>query len=163
MANKVAWVAGAGQGFTWGTLINSADMASMTTGQSVLSSVSDITNQTALDIYMDVSVRLVIASNTIAAGANIALFLYALLDDGTTYGDGQFTAGTPASLTPAMAPAGLVPIPAVASTTNMVGYVQGIIIPPGSFRMAMQNNSGFSLTSGTQTIKYRTYNLNLNA
>jgi len=38
-----------------------------------------------------------------------------------------------------------------------------VIIPPGSFRLAIQNNSGFTLTSGTQTVKYRTYNINLNS
>jgi len=162
MANRTAWTAGNGVGFTWTTLINSADMASMTNGQSVLSSVADIANQTNLDIYMDISHLLAIASSTIAAGANFAYWLYALNQDGTHYGDNQLTAGTPASLTPAFSPVATIAIPAVASTTNMYGYAQGIIIPPGSFRMAIQNNSGFALTAGTQTVKYRTYNVNLN-
>jgi hypothetical protein len=162
MANRTAWTAGNGQGYTWGTLINSADMASMTNGQSTLSSVADITNQTAQDMWMDISYALVISSSTIAAGANFSFWLYALNQDGTHYGDNQLTAGTPASITPAFAPAASVGIPAVASTTNMYGYAQGILIPPGSFRFAMQNNCGFALTAGTQTVKYRTYNLNLN-
>jgi hypothetical protein len=50
-------------------------------------------------------------------------------------------------------------IPAVATTTNMYGFAQQILIPPGSFRVAIQNNSGFALTAGTQTVKYKTYNL----
>lgn len=53
-------------------------------------------------------------------------------------------------------------IPPVASTTNMYGQANGIIIPPGAFRIVCQNNSGFNLTSGTQAVKYRTYNQNLN-
>jgi hypothetical protein len=54
---------------------------------------------------------------------------------------------------------------AAASQTALIGNNFGnpIIIPPGSFRLAMQNNSGFSLTAGTQTVKYRTYNQNLNS
>jgi len=162
MANRTAWVAGNGQGLTWGTLINSADMASMTNGQTVVSSVADIANGTNLDLWMDISYKLVISSNTIAAGANFSFWIYALDQDGSTYGDGQFTNGTAASLTPAFPPCAVAGIPAVASTTNMSGFCQQIIIPPGSFRVAIQNNSGFALTSGTQTVKYRTYNLNLN-
>ena len=162
MASRTAWTAGNGAGLTWATLINSADMASMTNAQTVVSSVADIANGTNLDQFMDISWKLVIASSTIAAGANFPFWIYALDQDGSTYGDGQFTNGTAASLTPSFPPSASGSIPAVASTTNMSGFLQGIIIPPGSFRVAIQNNSGFSLTSGTQTVKYRTYNLNLN-
>jgi len=163
MSSRTAWVSGNGQGLTWGTLINSADMASMTNAQTVVSSVADITNGTNLDQFMDISYLLTIASSTIAAGANFAFWLYVLNQDGTHYGDNQFTNGTAASLTPAFPPCASVGIPAVATTTIMYGFAQGIIIPPGSFRVAIQNNSGFALTSGTQTVKYRTYNINVNS
>jgi hypothetical protein len=138
-------------------------MASMATGNTVLSSVSDITNGTNLDMFMDISYLLTISSNTVAAGANFAFWIYALNEDGTHYGDNQFIAGTAAALTPAFAPCAVGTIPAVASTTTMYGFCQQIIIPPGSFRVAIQNNSGFTLTSGTQTVKYKTYNINLNS
>jgi len=163
MTGRTAWTAGNGQGLAWGTLINSVDLASMANAKTVLSSVADIANGTNLDMWMDVSVRCAIASNTIAAGANLALWLYALLDDGSTYGDGQFTAGTPATLTPTFSPVAVFPLVAAASQTTLVGFAQGILLPPGSFRAALQNNSGFSFTSGTQTVKYRTYNINLNS
>ncbi len=162
MANKTAWVAGNGAGLTYATAINSADMASMSTAQSVLSSVADIANGTNLDQFADISFSLVISSSTIVAGANIAFWIFTLNQDGTSYGDGQFTAGTAASKTPTFPPVGVFPLVAAASQTTLVGTVTGIILPPGSFRFAMQNNSGFSLTAGTQTIKYRTYNINLN-
>lgn len=135
----------------------------MTNGQTVVSSVADIANGTNLDMFMDISYLLVIASSTIAAGANFAFWIYNLNEDASHYGDGQFTNGTAASLTPSFPPAAVVGIPAVASTTNMYGTATGIVIPPGSFRVAIQNNSGFALTSGTQTVKYRTYNINLNS
>lgn len=164
MTSRTAWTAGNGVGLTWSTLINSADMASMTNGQSVLSSVADIANGTNLDMFMDISASLVISSSTIVAGANLSFWLYALNQDGTTYGDGQLTAGTAASKTPAnqqnlIGSMGLV---AAATQTALIGLIQQVIIPPGSFRVAIQNNSGFTLTSGTQTVKYRTYNINLN-
>jgi hypothetical protein len=162
MAFRTAWTSGNGQGYTWGTLINSADMQSMGNGFTVLSSVPDITNQTSQDMFMDISHLLAIASNTIAAAANFAYFLYALNQDGTHYGDNQLTAGTAAGLTPILSPCAVIPIPAVASTTNMYGIATQIIIPPGTFRVAIQNNCGFTLTAGTQTVKYRTYNIQLN-
>lgn len=163
MANRTAWIAGNGAGLSWATAINSADMVSLPTASSVVSSVADITNGTALDQFMDLSVRCAIASSTIVAGANLALWLYYLLDDGATYGDGQFTAGTQAAKTPTFAPCAVIPLVAAATQTTLVGAAAGIIIAPGSFRLAIQNNSGFALTSGTQTVRYRTYNQNLNS
>lgn len=162
MTSRTAWTAGNGVGLTWTTLINSADLASMATGKTVLSSVADVANGTNLDMWMDVSVECAIASSTIVAGANLALWIYALLDNGSTYGDGQLTSGTPASVTPTFPPVATFPLVAAASQTTLVGFAQQIMIPPGSFRCALQNNSGFSFTAGTQTVKYRTYNINLN-
>jgi hypothetical protein len=168
MASRTAWTAGNGVGYTWTTAINSGDMntlgvTGMPTGDTVLSSVADITNQTAQDMFMDISVRLIITSNTIAAGANLALWTYYLLDDGATYGDGQFaTPGTFAAKTPTFAPCAVIPLVAAAAQTLLVGIATQITIVPGSFRLAIQNNSGFTLTTGTQVVKYRSYNLFLN-
>ena len=164
MTSRTAWVAGNGQGLTWGTLINSVDMTTgpLATANTVLSSVADIANGTNLDQFMDISASLVIASSTIVAGANLSFWLYALNQDGSTYGDGQFTAGTGAAKTPTFPPCAIMPLVAAAAQTALIGFSAGIIIPPGSFRVAIQNNSGFTLTSGTQTVKYRTYNQNLN-
>lgn len=162
MTARTAWTTGNGAGLTWATAINSADMVSMANANTVLSTVADIANGTNLDMFMDVSVALAISSSTIAAGANLAIFLYPLNQDGTTYGDGQLTAGTPAAKTPAMPPVAVIPLVAAASQTSLIGTATQIAIPPGSFRLAIRNNSGFTLTSGTQTVKYRTYNINLN-
>lgn len=166
MVGRTAWTPGNGVGLTWTTAINSSDMTSMAGtiagSNTVLSSVSDIANGTALDQFMDISASLVISSNTIVAGANLAFYIYALNQDGSTYGDGQFTAGTPATKTPSFPPCAVIPLFAAVTQTALLGFAQGIIIPPGSFRLAIQNNSGFALTAGAQTVKYRTYNINLN-
>lgn len=162
MTSRTSWTAGNGQGLSWGTLVNSSDLTSMANGDTVLSSVTAIANGTNLDQFMDISFKLAISSSTIAAGANIAFWLYVENEDGSHYGDGQFTAGTAAALTPAFPPCAICAIPAVASTTTLYGYAQGIIIPPQTFKVAIQNNCGFALTSGTQTVDYCTYNINLN-
>lgn len=162
MTSRTAWTAGNGVGLTWTTGINSADMASMANGSSVVSSVADIANGTNLDMFMDISASLLIASSTIVIGANLAFFLFLLNQDGTTYGDGQFTNGTAAAKTPTFPPCVTMNLVAAAAQTALIGNAQQIIIPPGSFRLGIQNNSGFTLTAGTQTVKYRTYNLNLN-
>jgi hypothetical protein len=164
MANRTAWTGGnLNSGLGWTALFNSGDLNGMTNGQTVVSSVADITNGTGLDQFMDISWLLIIASSTIAAGSGFSFYLYYLNQDGSHYGDGQAgTPGTPASITPSFPPCAAGGIPAVASTTNMWGTVTGIIIAPGSFRVAIQNNCGFTL-SGTQTVKFRSYNQNLNA
>ena len=162
MTARTAWTAGNGVGLTWTTVINSADMASMTNGQSVLSSVSDIANGTNLDQFMDVSLEWTISSSTIAAGANATFWIFELDEGGSVYGDNSLTAGNAASVTPGLFPAFVMPFRAASSQTSLYGYASAIIIPPGSFRLAVQNNSGFSLSSGTQTVKYRTYNIQLN-
>lgn len=170
MASRTAWTAGNGAGLSTGgtTLINGSDLASLANGSSVRSTVADIANQTNLDIFLDVMVRCQIASNTIVAGANLALFIYYLLDDGTTYGDGQLpTAGTAAAITPVVGyscgpfPINLVP---AAAQTLLVGYYPGISISPRPFRLALQNNSGFTLTAtaGNHHVQGITYNTNLN-
>lgn len=167
-ANRTAWTAGNGVGYTWSTAIASGDMntlgvTGMPTGNTVLSSIADIANQTNQDMFMDISTRLIIASSTIVAGANLALWTYYLLDNGTTYGDGQFpTPGTFAAKTPTFAPYATIPLVAAAAQTLLVGAATQISISPGSFRNAIQNNSGFTLTTGSQIVMYRTYNINLN-
>jgi hypothetical protein len=165
MANNTAWIGGRlGPGLGFATLINSSDLVSLPNGSGVLSSVGDITNGTSLDQYMDISIRLAIASTTLTAGAGVALYLYPLLDDGTTYGDGLYaTPGTQTVGTPALPP---VPVNfRVATLTSLVYFVQGLVLPPGSFRFALVNNllPSTALSAGTQTVKYRTYNQNLNA
>lgn len=164
MTLRTSWTAGLGVGYTWTTAINGSDLASLASGSSVLSTVADITNQTAQDIYADLSVRMTVASHAYLAGANLALYLFALLDDGATYGDGSLVAGTQAAVVPPFSYVGVIPIRA-ATITLLAGYVQGIIIPPGSFRFALNNGSGAALsaTAANNVVKYRTYNLNLNA
>lgn len=161
MTAVTGWQGGrlSGFGATYATIINSSDISSLASGSACLSSVADIDNTTALDMFMDISFALAIASSTIAAGANFAFYIYDKNQDGTHYGDGQLaTPGTPAAITPAVLIAGQHSVPAVASTTAMYGTIKGIQLPIGIFRVAILNQCGFTL-SGTQTVKARTWNL----
>jgi hypothetical protein len=161
MASRTAWAAGNGAGLTWTAAFNAADLDSMASGDAVLSSVADIANGTNLDLYADVAIQLTIASSTIAAGAYLALYL-ALLNQDSSYADGGYTAGTPAARVPAWTPIGTVPLYAASSVTALKGSVQGIVLPPGSCRFLLLNESGFTLASSGNAVYYRTYNLNLN-
>lgn len=165
-AGRTAWTAGNGVGFTWTTAFNSTDFtgAQPTTGQTVLSTVT-ITNQTALDQFMDYSVVQSIASSTIAVGATIAVYLVPLAADGSTYTPAM-TAGTASSNALPTVPVCIIPLYAAGTQTTLTGTCSAngglIAIPPGTFKLAEQNNSGFTYTATTQIHDYRTANINLN-
>lgn len=167
MANRTSWVAGNSPGFTWTALFSSSattdinNASGIATGSCVMSTIT-ISNQTNLDMFMDISARFGIASSTIAAGANFAFYLYALLDDGSTYGSGELTAGTVATTQPPIPLMATIPLRAAAAQTTLTGYVQGIIIPPGTFKAVFQNNCGFTTSTTGNVCMYRTYNINLN-
>ncbi len=162
-AGRSAWVSGNGAGApAWTIAFNSTDFTTSqpTTGQSILSTIT-ITNGTALDQFMDLSVVQTIASSTIAAGANIALYLIPLAADGSTYTP-ALTAGTVSSNVLPGAPICVLPLYVAASQTVLTGTCTGIVLPPGTFKLAEANNSGFTYTNTTQVHDYRTYNINLN-
>lgn len=164
MSNRTAWTAGNGQGLSWGTAINGSDLASLASGSTVLSSVADIANGTYLDQFADISVELTISSATPSAGAVLELYLAALLGDGSTYGSGEMSSGGVITRAPALMPVGTIPLQSSVATTLLAGFIQGIVLPPGSFRFALYNGSGITLssTAGNNAVKYRTYNQNLN-
>ena len=161
-ANRTSWTAGTGQGLTYGIAFNATDFTTSqpTNGQSILSTVT-ITNGTALDQYADFSVVQTIASSTVVAGANISIWLVPLASDGSTYTP-ALTAGTVAGNTIPSAPVCVIPLYAAATQTVLTGTCTGIVLPPGTFKFAEQNNSGFTYTATTQIHDYRTYNQNLN-
>lgn len=152
------WIAGSGVGFTWTAAFAAADLtvASFITGDSLLSNAADITNQTALDIFCDFSIAL--GSITTAAPNYIGVYLFPLNQDGTTYGDGAFTAGTISTNVPSATyfKGSIILRPAVAAVQQ--GTITGIIMPPGSFRFLIQNQSGATLATSGNAYKYRTYN-----
>ena len=126
MTGRSAWTAGNGVGLTWSTALNATDITTSlpTNGQTVLSTVADIANGTNLDQFMDIGFSLTIASSTIATGANIAFWIYGLNQDGTHYGDNQFTAGTVATKTPTFSPCSI-----TSSSVSSRGYFRSSPVP----------------------------------
>jgi hypothetical protein len=149
------WIGGSGVGFTWTSCFGASDLNSLANGSSVLASSSAITNQTALDIFCDISVSL--GSVTTVAPNYLGVYIYPLNQDGSTYGDNQFTAGSGASATPGSSYyKGSIVIPV--GTQALYGALTGIIMPPGTFLFLIRNQAGVTLASSGNTVKYRTYN-----
>ena len=146
------WIAGSGQGLTWGSAFGSEINAAIAAGNAIISSVV-VTNGTALDLFADLS-WFAGASVTTAAPNFLAFYLYPL-NNNSVYGDGRFGASA-AGPPPSNYYCGAFSFAAAASTT-INGTVTGIILPPGSFKFLVYNQSGIALAT-TNTCQYRTYN-----
>ena len=148
------WIGGSGQGLTWGTAFNTADMNALPSGNAILSGVAGITNGSSLDVFADISF-LAGATVTTAAPNFLGFYLYPLNQDGSTYGDGRFgsaAAGPP----PGNYFIGSIGF-AVGAGTTIAGTLTGIILPPGTFKFLLWNQAGVALAA-TNTCQYRTYN-----
>jgi len=150
------WIAGSGQGLTWGNAFGAEiNAASFNNGNAVLSSVS-ITNGTALDMFADLSF-LAGSTVTTVAPAFLGFYLYPLGQDGSTYGDGNLPTSQAAYTPPQTYLIGNMGFRAAASTT-IAGVLLRIIIPPGTFSFGLFNQAGVAIPSSGNVCKYRTYN-----
>lgn len=152
------WTAGAGVGYTWTACTGAADLTSLTSAYSVLASSTAIANQTAQDVFCDVSVS--IPSITTTGTPYLGIYFFPLNQDGSTYGDGQFTAGTGAAAIPG-ANYWKASIYFPVGTQVCVGSATGIVIPPGTGLFLFQNKLGVATSASAGTAKYRTYCLGL--
>lgn len=164
MSNIARWTGGNLESSVWGgALFGSSDLNGLANGDSILSSLSDWDNTGTPDTWLDANIELTIASNTIAAGAYIGLYIAYLIEDGSHYGDNQFTTATGASAAvPSWQPFGIIQVPALSSTTAIRGASSGIILRK-KFRMLLTNNCGFALaSSGAGNVYFDTSDINLN-
>jgi hypothetical protein len=146
------WIAGSGQGLTWGDAFSTATLNSIASGNAILSDIS-ITNGTALDMFADVSIAL--ASAAFVAPNYIAIYLYPLNKDASTYGDGKF--GSSAAGPPGGSYQYKI-ISIVAATQAQEGSCSGFVLPPGTFKFVLYNQGGVAFASSGNTCQYRTYN-----
>jgi hypothetical protein len=155
-----AWVAGNGQGLTYGTSgFTLTDFNSLASGSVVVAS-SAITQTTALDLYADVSFVLTVGGTTTAT-SYMTLYILPLNQDGTTYGDGVANGST---LPVATYQASTVGVKSgVTSGNTITGTFRGVVLPPGNWKFAVSNNLGVALNAtAAAAMSYRTYNENLN-
>ena len=118
----------------WQTAFNAADLNSLANGSAILSSVADIANHGAGDLYADLSFQL---GSIVAASPNyLGVFVFPLNSDGSTYGDNQLVAGTQAGKVPSAAYWGgnlMFPL----GTATVKGTVTRILLPFRSLRFAL--------------------------
>lgn len=145
------WIAGSGQGLTWGSL-DTTGLNSIANGNAILSA-TQVDNSSALDIFADVEV--VLASLAVIAPNYVGVYFYPLNSDASTYGDGRF--GT-AAAGPPPSTYSVGTIVMVAATQAQQGVLRGIILPPGKGKFVLYNQTGVSFASSGNTLKYRTYN-----
>lgn len=149
------WVNGATAG-TW-TPACSTEVDSLPTLDAVLCA-DIVSNNSNLDLVMDVSV--VLGSVTTGAGSPyVGIYIYPLNQDGSTYGDGQFgsqVAGPPSASYLACN------IPAPASTGAPIVGSCMTAIPPINFKIVLYNGLLVNMASSGNTIKYQTFNRQVN-
>src|SRR5215469_7911231 len=135
------WVGGSLQGLTWGNAFSTATLNSIASGNAILSDLS-LANGSTLDIFADLSIQL--ASAAFVAPNFIGVYLYPLNQDGSTYGDGRFSASAagPPFSTYYVGQIGL-----VVATQAQNGTLRGIVIPPGTFKFVLYNQGGVALAA----------------
>lgn len=135
------------------------ELNSIVTGNAILGTTA-ISNASNLDQEIEFSWTSG-GSITPTGSPFVAVFIYPLNGDGSTYGDGRFgssAAGPP----PANYYAGFCGLPAAAGTqTGTFGrpFVGSkILLPRGTFKPVFYNVTGVTLTSSGNILYYRTSN-----
>jgi hypothetical protein len=163
MANNTGWIAGRGQGLTFGGIsFTAGDLNSLASGGGALGTTVVANGSTTLDQYADFSFVVTVGGTTVA-GSYITLFLLPLNQDGTTYGDGY--ASSSSTQAAAGYAIGSINVKVGVTTGNTVtGQINFVNLPPGSFKIAFGNNLQIALSStAALTLAYRSYNVSLNS
>jgi hypothetical protein len=137
------------------------DLNSLASGGFALST-SVVSNSTNLDQYCQVSFIVTVGGTTVA-GSYFTIYALPLNQDGSTYGDGQASSTTvqPAG---AYAQKSVGVKVGVTSGNTVTGTFEPFLIPPGDFKLGFANNLTVALSAtAALTLKYRTFNINLNA
>lgn len=113
-----------------------------------------IANQTNLDMYVDVEV--VLGSLSPTAGAYVAVYI-ALAADGTNY-PAPSAADMRLSSTQLLC---VIPTGVAASTAQRVA-ARNVLLPPGTFKLYMDNQTGATLAASGNTLKVVPYDVYLN-
>lgn len=126
----------------------STELNSLADGQRALAS-SAIDNAASLDQYADFELA-VPFDDAPNEGGSLLLWLVPALD-GTNYADGDGSATPQAHLL-----AGHFQLRAEAGLQRL--HLRGVALPPFKFKTLIQNHAGLSLPASGTTLRYRTYN-----
>jgi len=148
MANIGKWNTPSGPTTVLSTELNSLGSGSMTAASAA------VANQTNLDMYADIEVNL--ASFSPASGAYVAIYIAEAVD-ASNY---PTQSAADMRLTSTQLLANL-PLGTTASTAQRV-VARNVLLPPGSFKLYLDNQSGAALAASGSTVKLLTYNMNLN-
>lgn len=115
---------------------------------------SAIANQTNLDVYADI--ELVLASLSPAAPNYATLYILEAID-GSNYPSATAAVlrNQPSQILCTFA------LDTTAATAQRV-VVRNVLLPPGSFKVVLDNQAGVALGGTGNTVKMITYNVNLN-
>jgi hypothetical protein len=137
----------------WGTVGSwtavTITLNSVTTDTSAIGTTV-IANGTNLELYMDVSLRL--GSINPTGAPYVELHRQALLDDGTTYEDVALSGATMIAAAP-------VTTGSSAKNVSFMPPRYPLLIPPGSFRLAVVNRTGQTFAGSGNSLNYRLYSL----
>lgn len=148
MTSIAKWNAPSGTVTVLSTELNSLATNTMTAASSA------IANQTNLDIYVDIEVNLASLSPT--TGAFVALYILEAVD-GTNY-PAPSAADLRLSATQLLC---TIPVGTTATTAQRVA-ARGVVIPPGTFKIMLDNQTGATLAASGNTVKWNAYDVNLN-
>lgn len=146
MANIGKWNTPAGATTILSTELNSLGSGSMSAASTAVTS--------SVDIYVDIEVNL--ASLSPGSGAYVALYIAEAVD-GTNY-PAPSAADMRLSTTQLLC---VIPIGTTASTAQRVA-ARNVVIPPGNFKIYLDNQTGAALNASGNTVKFNAYDVNLN-
>lgn len=135
------------------TILSGGAINGLTTN-TMSSASSTITNNTNLDMYIDIEILL--ASLSPAAGSYVALYILEAID-GSNF-PAQSDADLRLTSTQLLCN---IPTGVAASTAQRIA-VRNVVIPPGAFQLKLDNQTGVTLNAAGNTVKYNSYDTNLN-
>lgn len=152
----------AGNQSTYASLMTT-ELNSLASGSAVYGGTT-IANGTNVDLFAEFSFTSG-GSITPTGAPFLALYLYPLNGDGTTYGDGRFAAAT-AAQPPSNYYRGFCGLVASAGTAVGTFAIPGtsnffIPLPRGTFRPVLYNGSGVALSASGNILYWRSTNLTI--
>ena len=137
------------------TTVMSTELNSLASGNALLGS-TQLDNSSAGDMFADFSLKL--ASAAFVAPNFVALFLYPLHDDASTYGDGRFTSAAAMTAATAPTPYWVGNFALVAATQAQYAEIIGVPLIFGAMKPVLWNQGGVNFGASLNTLKWKTYN-----